>query len=113
MMTHDHERFTNKYASLLKQKRFMVLIYRSFLIAAVICVENSADAVEIIERYDGKKMLDHILSIEYGPVDSLICIAHLPEGLSEEQFSDLVSVHGEVTRKLLFMSEEFEGMCNN
>ncbi|XP_040202346.1 ribonucleoprotein PTB-binding 1 isoform X1 [Rana temporaria] len=71
---------------------------------AFVTLLNGEQAESAIRRFHHTSLRDREISVQLQPTDSLLCIANLPPGYTQQQFEDLVRPFGNLERCFLVYS---------
>ncbi|KAM4678052.1 ribonucleoprotein PTB-binding 1 [Discoglossus pictus] len=72
---------------------------------AFVTLLNGEQAENAIHRFHQTRLRDRDISVQLQPTDSLLCIANLPPGYTQQQFEDLVRPFGNLERCFLVYNE--------
>lgn len=69
-------------------------------------LRDGAKAEEIVSKKNGELITDTEIDVSLHPSDNLLCVAHLPFNMNDEDFRLMVEPYGELERCFLMRSAD-------
>jgi len=76
------------------------------LFAAIVTLKDPSQAEDVISKLNNTSFENQTVYVGIHHSERILCIAHLPENVDEDKFSELVSEHGNVEMCFLMPSEK-------
>ncbi len=83
--------------------------FKWLVISAIVTLVDGNEADRIVQTLNSQKLLDTTVTVAVCPSEKLLCVAHLPFSLTEEEFRVLVAGHGPV--ECCFLMTNSNGKC--
>lgn len=82
-----------------------VMCFENSYFPAVVTLKDWSLTEEAISKLNNTEFEGHTVSVSIYHSEKILCVAHLPPGLTEEKFQELVAQHGTVDMCFLMRSE--------
>lgn len=76
-----------------------------WIISAVVTLKDPNLAEDAISKLDNTSFLDQTVTVGVYHSEKILCVAHLPLSITEEEFRELVEQHGDINMCFLMRSE--------